>query len=88
MESTTPESALRMVIWTLESGLPVPDEDLLKAAILRASSMKPGWPCGSPTRLLVLETTAGLTPSRRVLGSTWGVRGSGGTVGECSGECR
>lgn len=32
-ESTTPESALRMVIWTLESGLPVPDEELLKAAI-------------------------------------------------------
>lgn len=33
MDSTTPESALRMVIWTLESGLQVPDEDLIRAAI-------------------------------------------------------
>lgn len=32
-EPATPESLLRMAIWTLESGLPVPDEELLTAAI-------------------------------------------------------
>lgn len=42
MESTTPESALRMVIWTLESGLPVPDDDLLKAAIFACKLYETG----------------------------------------------
>ncbi|WP_218713801.1 LuxR family transcriptional regulator [Arthrobacter sp. BF1] len=42
MESTTPESALRMVIWTLESGLPVSDEELLKAAIFACKLYETG----------------------------------------------
>ena len=42
LESSTPESALRMVIWTLESGLPVPDSEVLSAAIFACKLYESG----------------------------------------------